>query len=166
MSNESANSPPQASLLELARQAAGIARNSHLQSINMRSLHVDLLSDPSAEAREVALENQHRVEHFFTPETTESPAFLRVRIHFNLLVRDVERAEELFRLGVVFDAEYALNRNMPPGVAESLNAFSATNAVLNVWPYYREVVQSTTWRMGLPPFPLPLFRITDSTSER
>lgn len=32
-------------------------------------------------------------------------------------------------------------------------------AMMNVWPYWREFVQSSSVRMGLPPFPVPLFHV-------
>ena len=42
---------------------------------------------------------------------------------------------------------------------EQVDAFGQANAVFNAWPYWREYVQSTTVRMGLPPLVLPVFRI-------
>ncbi len=43
--------------------------------------------------------------------------------------------------------------------SKQINAFATTNGMLNVWPYWREFVQSITGRAGLPPLTLPLFRI-------
>lgn len=39
---------------------------------------------------------------------------------------------------------------------EHINAFGRMNGIHNAWPYWREYVQSTTARMGLPPLTLPL----------
>jgi len=39
------------------------------------------------------------------------------------------------------------------------DAFARTNAIFNVWPYWREFVQSATVRLGLPALTLPLFRL-------
>jgi preprotein translocase subunit SecB len=45
------------------------------------------------------------------------------------------------------------------GINESnLNAFAITNGVYNAWPYWREYVQSSTARMGVPPIVLSVFR--------
>jgi hypothetical protein len=41
---------------------------------------------------------------------------------------------------------------------ENLKAFALTNGVYNAWPYWREYVQSMTFRMGLPPIVAPVFR--------
>jgi preprotein translocase subunit SecB len=43
--------------------------------------------------------------------------------------------------------------------AKQVKAFATTNGMLNVWPYWREFVQSVTSRAGLPPLTLPLFRV-------
>lgn len=51
---------------------------------------------------------------------------------------------------------------VPPELTFSnkqIDDFASTNGMLNVWPYWREFVQSITSRAGLPPLTLPLFRI-------
>lgn len=40
-----------------------------------------------------------------------------------------------------------------------VKSFAETNAVFNAWPYFREYVQSTTLRMGLPPLTVPLLKL-------
>lgn len=39
-----------------------------------------------------------------------------------------------------------------------LDEFAKVNGVFNAWPYWREFVQNTLVRMGLPPLALPLYR--------
>jgi hypothetical protein len=46
---------------------------------------------------------------------------------------------------------------------EDLDAFAPATATFNVWPYFREFVQSATCRMGLPPLTLPFFRMSQQT---
>lgn len=49
-----------------------------------------------------------------------------------------------------------------------LEAFGQANGVFNAWPYWREFVQSTTTRMGLPPLVAPSLKpgIAESGSAR
>lgn len=64
--------------------------------------------------------------------------------------------------GLAIRAAFALDYELPPaaGFEESrLRAFAMTNGVYNAWPYWREYVQSTTTRMGLPPIIVPVFRL-------
>jgi hypothetical protein len=48
--------------------------------------------------------------------------------------------------------------------ADDLADFATVNAPFNAWPYWREFVQSSLNRLGLPPIALPLFRIEDAAS--
>ena len=46
---------------------------------------------------------------------------------------------------------------------ENIRAFAAINGVFNAWPYWREFVQNTTARMGLPrPITVPVFRVGEN----
>ena len=41
----------------------------------------------------------------------------------------------------------------------SVDLFGQTNGIYNAWPYWREYVQNTIVRMGLPPLTIPVFRL-------
>jgi hypothetical protein len=47
-----------------------------------------------------------------------------------------------------------------------IQAFGELNGIYNGWPYWREFVQSTLSRMGLPPLTLPVYRPQKSDYER
>jgi hypothetical protein len=48
---------------------------------------------------------------------------------------------------------------------EHLKAFSGTNGVFNAWPYWRELVQNVTGRMGLTiPIVVPVLRLGQTPS--
>lgn len=57
-----------------------------------------------------------------------------------------------------FTSEYLLTMERKPTRSE-LRAFARTNALFNVWPYWREFVQSMASRAGLPPLVVPLLQI-------
>lgn len=59
---------------------------------------------------------------------------------------------------VVIEAEFVLTYGVDSldGISqESAHAFGRINGIHNVWPYWREYVQSTTVRLGLPALTLP-----------
>ena len=60
---------------------------------------------------------------------------------------DVTSAEDV--AGFVSETESRLG---------AIEAFANTDAVYHAWPYWREFVQSSMARMGLPPIMIPLFR--------
>jgi hypothetical protein len=54
---------------------------------------------------------------------------------------------------------YSFPKEMEPVPgADELKAFADTNAVMNCWPYWRELVQSNVSKMNLPPLVVPLLR--------
>lgn len=63
---------------------------------------------------------------------------------------------------VRINARFSLTYSLPSDTKvteEQLTAFGETNGVYNVWPYWREFVQSTSIRMGLPALTLAVFRL-------
>jgi preprotein translocase subunit SecB len=151
---------PRAKPGNAASRAAGLARNSHLLAINLRDLQASLVSEPEIDDEVDALRPSYKIEHSLRRGTEEQPSALQVKIQFDLVAGTEELKRVLFTLRAVFVAEYILNPGMPDAAAEGVPAFAASNSMVHIWPYYREIVQSVTWRMGLPPFPLPLFRVS------
>jgi hypothetical protein len=67
------------------------------------------------------------------------------------------KAEPLVSVSVAFELKYRLPQGFRVS-KEELQAFAAVNGVFNAWPYFREIIQSATARMNLPPIILPLHR--------
>lgn len=62
---------------------------------------------------------------------------------------------------LVIEAEFAIlySISSTEGLDEpNFKAFGELNGVFNCWPYWREYVQQTTTRMGLPPLVIPVYR--------
>ena len=49
---------------------------------------------------------------------------------------------------------------------EGFEQFANLNGIYNAWPYWREFVQNTVTRMGLPSLTIPVFRIVQSTAKK
>lgn len=68
---------------------------------------------------------------------------------------------------LTIDASYALTYQADSfdGLTqEGFEQFANLNGIYNAWPYWREFVQNTVARMGLPPLTIPVFRIVESSS--
>jgi hypothetical protein len=87
-------------------------------------------------------------------------SLLSVYPHFMLVVKRHEGSPEelLVRIEARFAVTYIISsqENLSE---ENYEAFGQRNAVYNAWPYWREFVQSTTVRMGLPALTLPVYRV-------
>ncbi len=65
-------------------------------------------------------------------------------------------AGDVLQVSAVFILDYNIAES-PVGITdEAANAFGKMNGIHNVWPYWREYVQSVSTRVGFPPLTLPL----------
>lgn len=151
-------------LQELAKEAAPIARNAILRSIDLVSIDAERKAGKRVDAEELQVGGKHSVRHDFTSESEDSPPRLTVFCAFAVDLKDAE--DVLFSFRSTFSLTYDLSRGMPEDAEQHLHAFAQSNSILHAWPYFRELVQSTAWRMGFPPFALPLFRIGGPHSKK
>lgn len=63
---------------------------------------------------------------------------------------------------VSFELTYRIPAEMTAD-EDQLAAFARLNGVFNAWPYFREFVHASLARMGLPPFLLPVYRLSSPT---
>jgi hypothetical protein len=63
------------------------------------------------------------------------------------------------QIDATFEIVYSFPKDATPAPSlEEMQAFANTNALMNCWPYWRELVQSMVSKMGLPPLVVPLLR--------
>jgi hypothetical protein len=63
------------------------------------------------------------------------------------------------QIDATFEIVYSFPQETNPAPAvEEMQAFAETNALMNCWPYWRELVQAMVSKMGLPPLVVPLLR--------
>ena len=64
-----------------------------------------------------------------------------------------------FHIEAAFLARYRFMEHAKPASKVQIEAFRKSHAVLAVWPYLREFVQTIASRMGFPTEPLPMLRL-------
>lgn len=99
-------------------------------------------------------------------EADKKQTIIQVRPRFVLVARfDDESGDELLRIEAVFLLHYRVPSF--EGLRKSnIVAFGEMNGLYNAWPYWREFVQATTTRMGLPALTIPVFRVTTAKASR
>lgn len=65
--------------------------------------------------------------------------------------------KEVFSVVAIFRAVYSLP-GLPAHTPEDLQSFARLNGTFNVWPYWRELLQSTGNRVGLAGITVPVYR--------
>ena len=143
------NQRSEQTLLSLAAQVASRMR---LRTITM--IESNLIRNPLDDGGEGSLTCTHgyKAEHKYN----ESDKTLVAHVSFMASGgrADVED-DELFKVEAAFVASYAFSDDEPIA-PEAVDAFAKLNGVFNCWPFWREYLQSSTVRMGLPPLTLPL----------
>ena len=79
-----------------------------------------------------------------------------VRHTYKLDIKRGEPGKRYAQIECSFIVEY---RSGKPMTDELFEIFEKVNLPLNTWPYFREFVQNSTVRMGLPPLVLPVFQV-------
>ena len=105
------------------------------------------------------------------PTTTVAlvPNTNRFRVVFWHVIHGQREAKGTTRIQV--DASFELIYSYPPDTdpvptVEELQGFADTNALMNGWPYWRELVQSMVAKMNLPPMMVPVLRFVPPTPEK
>lgn len=62
-------------------------------------------------------------------------------------------------LEVMFELAYEPRENGAEFDPDDIEHFTFVNATFNAWPYWRELAQSMTQRMGIPPVVVPVLKI-------
>jgi preprotein translocase subunit SecB len=87
-------------------------------------------------------------------------------VTFAVTLRVVCEEPLAFHIEATFLARYRFADQAKPASKIELEAFRKGHAVLAVWPYLREFVQTITARMGFPTEPLPLLRLVFSKTGK
>lgn len=150
------------------QRASEVSRLVELKELVLQSIQAQtdgpFTTPPSGQVNLNAIVNRSGVVNF-----DEKANALTVRMELTLQTRILPQnmpagvsGPELLKLSCAFLLVY---QPYQPGSLNKLTdrdqafrAFSDLNATTNVWPYFRELVQSTAARMRLPPLILPLFR--------
>ncbi|RUM93133.1 MAG: hypothetical protein DSZ27_00905 [Thiomicrospira sp.] len=66
-----------------------------------------------------------------------------------------EEPEVLLEIAANFSANYLIDKEAPPS-KEAVQVFVEQNGLFHVWPYWREYVQSSCSRIGVPPIPVEM----------
>lgn len=134
-----------------------VAQAATLKMFSVASLHAEILQPPEKSA---AGTHKFSIKTEVTAETLDEKS-AEVFISLNIGIHRTEPEPPW----VTFSSRVRLVYDFSSGVPEriGLDEFARTNGLYNAWPFLRELVQSTTMRMGIAPLMLPMFRINRQT---
>lgn len=141
--------------IDLARE---VARKVVLHSITLCRANVETNLDPLAIPPEIGMTQGHRCEYI--KELKDGTARLSVVTEFKFTAKEMDGNEELSDL-MTLDATFRLIYSLPFDIQvheRCFKHFADVNGPYNSWPYWRELVQTTTGRVGLAGITVPVFR--------
>jgi hypothetical protein len=139
-----------------------LQRRAEIISVHLTEAFVDSHPEPRKYATDLSISVGHKC-------TAESPGdrVLATTIDFVLVASPKDdKTVRVFSIKCSFRVTYQLEQDYAPA-PEEIEAFSAANAVFNVWPYFREFAQNTSVRMGLPGEPtVPFLKLIPKPAEK
>ena len=101
-----------------------------------------------------------------TTELDEKNDFVLVFPSFSMTARPAGASKDVVAVNVSATFLLAYHAENREHLSEAhFHRFGEINGVYNAWPYWREFVQNTIVRMGLPPLVIPVYRILSPESQ-
>lgn len=85
----------------------------------------------------------------------------QVRFLLEGRLKGSEGGESSLVIEATYQAVYSTPKELETSKA-ALDLFANTNATFNLWPYWREFVQTTGARMGVPGLTVPTYRVEEA----
>lgn len=143
------------------KPVAEFQQHSVLDSIRLKEFHARSGDLPEKASGALRLDLQHETRSSEIKLTTA-----RFDVVLKMSATLTGEAElTLFELDCCLEASYALARNFKPS-EEQVASFRKANVLFHCWPYLRELVHNTAWRMGLMLPPLPLLRVMPEAPQK
>jgi hypothetical protein len=139
-------------------RAGLIAKQVEIEAVTLRDANLSSTVNPLDTPAELALQQEYRAR-FERP--TSSPEHLFVYVDFRFSAREVVEGVDRAGGALELTATYLLlYRFVRPDEQpeDALGYFAELNGVYNAWPYWREMVQTVSGRVGLTSIVVPVFR--------
>ncbi len=153
---------------EETRQAFEVHQNAAIERIRLARAKVVSRSLTEAPSAPIA------VTFTFKSKAIEAPDdILRLEIAFRMAgveepddeapgtrrgQPEAKKPEPVVSLECAYEVDYALDADFEI-TPDHVRAFKDGNAIFNAWPYFREYLQNSLQRMGMPPLTAPFLRL-------
>lgn len=148
-----------------AQAAAEFARDTAMQSVRLAASKVD--AGGSAFHRS-PLGSLSTALEFSTGEVIRSESLICLVVNCKYAIRRIDDSEgdpNTVEIACSFEAQYSVRPNYIPNEAQ-IAAFHHGSATMHIWPYFREYVQNTVVRTGLPAPPVPMLCLVPASEPK
>lgn len=142
--------------------AAGLLVSDRVQLKDVRLISCKCDQTPEATLGKKAYDIKHSTE--VQVDKKNGYVIVTARFHFEAFTESKTQKPV-----ILIDASFLLAykiENFEGLTQKGFEQFANLNGIYNAWPYWREFVQNTVTRMGLPSLTIPVFRIAQSTAKK
>ncbi len=128
---------------------------------------VRLISSKCRQTPEAASgKKTYNINYSAKVETDKKKGYIVVipEFHFEAFSKSITQ-EPVITIEAFFVLAYKID-NFQGLTQKGFEQFANFNGIYNAWPYWREFVQNTIVRMGLPSLSIPVFRIVEPTKDK
>lgn len=135
--------------------ALAVLVSDRVEIIDVRLIDSNCLQTPEASRGKQLVDYNYSVETKLEKEHSQVLLFPT----FKMTAKPDKSAGDEPSLSIQARFLLAYKINSLKGITKkNIEAFGNTNGIYNAWPYWREFVQNTIARMGLPKLTIPVFR--------
>jgi len=142
--------------------AAGLLVSERVQLKDVRLISCKCAQTPVATLGKKAYDINYSTE--VQVDKKNGYVIVTAKFHFEAFTESKTQKPVIF-----IDASFLLAykiENFEGLTQKGFEQFANLNGIYNAWPYWREFVQNTVTRMGLPSLSIPVFRIVQSTAKK
>lgn len=140
--------------------AQTIARDVKLVAVTLCSTDLDSRVDPLHPPAELQLDHGYRARFELRPSAPEH-VYVFIDFKFEAALGQ-ESGEPASKPTLSLNATYLALYELPSATQRderALQYFAQLNGTYNIWPYWRELVQTVTGRVGLTSYVVPVLRL-------
>lgn len=138
--------------IQLAR---AVAQHVTLKSIVLKNAHIESLIAPDDVAGEISVSQEHRCSYIEKKSTDMREIHVTAEFRFSASDASAENVD-IAKLEAAFILVYALPEDATFD-ERCAQYFAELNGAYNAWPYWRELVQTATGRIGLGGIMVPVY---------
>lgn len=141
---------------------AGLLVSERVQLKDVRLLNAECEQTPGSASGKKA----YNIDYSTEVQVDRKSGYLVVmaKFHFEAFLESMSSQPVIF-IDASFILSYAIE-NFEGLTQEGFEQFANLNGIYNAWPYWREFVQNTIVRMGLPSLSIPVFRIVETADRK
>lgn len=111
---------------------------------------------------------ENRVLDFGTEEVewTIHKSLFICHIRFEVVGIDTDDDKAFMKISGTYQMIYDISGDVEDLSQDAMNDFATFNASYNAFPYFRELLDNTAWRMGISPLLLPLLKPSQIGQKR